>query len=829
MATGHVTVENADMPVITLTAFRCLPLESQTATAPGVAGLSAFDGMGRKYASATGDELTFPVSGALGWQVVAAYDTAGVEIARESFSVDCQSEIVDEEGDFPRLLMYCKEAMFSDFHRPENVKRVDGDLRRGFVLTSRDHVHGVKAMKYFHSCLPEWLDGFAAHQPESGMIWDFCKRRNKPNIEHFENRWGEQFHLVVDNGHTIFARQPVMNDVEYMFLHGVYFIWKTTGDDDWMAGKLDNCLRAIRYATTSPYTWSEKFQLIKRPFCIDMWDFQSQFDADLVGGDAMQAIPGVSQYGVMFGDNLGFASGCEYVAEMLRRAGRKEEAPAIDDIAKDIRKRLDAIAWNGDHFTHFVPEDPTFQRDFGVDTDRQVTLSNAYALNRGITHEQAVAIIRTYQRLREETGDTAPAEWFCCYPPFPRGFGSNGGHRMWQYVNGGVSPMVAGELARGSFEHGFESYGYNIIRRVLELGDRHEQIPRVWCGKNPGPPQGPFHPVDLHAVANADFSGETKFESALPFVGEGDNDLRTVPAGRSLFAGIPFEVIAPSDNEGRACLILSEQAPYMPSAELPVREKAGTLFFLHAGGKAQLIGELVIHYTDGETRKQRIWRGEQVSGWWMPKAAEYRATKSPPLMKVGWTGANPHCKQVGLSVYAHRNPRPDAAIDRIELRASDEGGLWIVAGVTLGEQVEALQEEPISGGIPAPWSVGAVVYACYEGLAGVQDHSAAYRSVRLTPRWAAGDKRRVTVAARYEDNGAYVRYTWQREPNAIQLEIASCHPDRQIEILLPEGCEPTNCSVNGTPVEYEIRIIEASRYLCFVSDTLEALTITVTF
>lgn len=53
---------------------------------------------------------------------------------------------MDEDGDFPRLLTYCKNAMFSDFHRPENVKCLDGEMRRGFVLTSRDHVHGV----YFH-------------------------------------------------------------------------------------------------------------------------------------------------------------------------------------------------------------------------------------------------------------------------------------------------------------------------------------------------------------------------------------------------------------------------------------------------------------------------------------------------------------------------------------------------------------------------------------------------------------------------------------------------------------------------------------------------------
>jgi hypothetical protein len=652
------------------------------------------------------------------------------------------------------------------------------------------------------------------------------RSREKPHIEHFENRWGEQFHLVVENGHTIFARQPVMNDVEYMFLHGVYFIWKTTGDEAWMADKLDHCLRAIRYATSSPYTWSEKFRLIKRPFCIDMWDFQSDFDAALVDGDAMQAIPGVSQYGVMFGDNLGFASGCDYVAEMLRRAGREEEAPAIEALAADIRQRLDALAWNGEYFTHFVPENPDFERDFGVETDKQVTLSNAYALNRGVTHEQAVAIIRTYQRLREETQDFAPAEWSCCYPPFPRGFGS---HRMWHYVNGGVSPMVAGELARGAFEHGCEAYGCDILRRVQELADRHEKISKVWCGKNPEPPQGPFHPMDLRAWANADLSGEPSFANTLPFTGEGDNDLRDLPVGKGIFAQVDFEVIDPAANQGRACLLLSQQPSHAASVRLPVSGKTGTIFLLHACGKGQWIGELILHYSDGEIRRQGIWRGDEVSGWWMPKPAEYNPAKSPPRMLVGWTGANPHCKQIGLTVYAHPNPRPEAEIEAIELRASDEDGLWIVAGVTLGEAVEGLGENPFSNGIPAPWSVGAVVYACFEGLAGVQDREAAYRALRLTPRWAASDKNHVTVTARYEDNAAYTRYSWRREAGVIRMQIASSGADREIEILLPGDAEPQSLTVNGRPADFKLRRIEQSRYVVFHAEGLAALAIELTF
>ncbi len=45
-------------------------------------------------------------------------------------------------------------------------------------------------------------------------------------------------------------------------------------------------------------------------------------------------------------------------------------------------------AWNGDFYTHWIAENPEYKPDVGVDMSSQVSLSNAYALNRGISHEQ---------------------------------------------------------------------------------------------------------------------------------------------------------------------------------------------------------------------------------------------------------------------------------------------------------------------------------------------------------------------------------------------------------------------------------------------------------
>jgi hypothetical protein len=89
-------------------------------------------------------------------------------------------------------------------------------------------------------------------------------------------------------------------------------------------------------------------------------------------------------------------------------------------------------------------------------------------INRGLAdHAQAASIIREYLRRRETTH--AFAEWFSIDPPFPDGvFGDErlvGG----AYVNGGIMPLVGGELARAAFEHGFETYGVDILRRYYEM------------------------------------------------------------------------------------------------------------------------------------------------------------------------------------------------------------------------------------------------------------------------------------------------------------------------------------------------------------------------
>jgi hypothetical protein len=107
----------------------------------------------------------------------------------------------------------------------------------------------------------------------------------------------------------------------------------------------------------------------------------------------------------------------------------------------------------------------------GVDTGAQLSLSNAYALNREVLgYSQARKIIEEYFGRRDFA--RAFAEWYSIDPPFPSGsYGMAGrtGENPGEYVNGGILPLVGGELARGAFEHGGEAYGFDILSRYAEL------------------------------------------------------------------------------------------------------------------------------------------------------------------------------------------------------------------------------------------------------------------------------------------------------------------------------------------------------------------------
>ena len=330
---------------------------------------------------------------------------------------------------------------------------VDGRRVRGFrspdspALWIRDHSDMLRAGRYFVADVHEAVSLFADHQSASGRLFDYVTTEAGTEPENWE-KW---------------VRVPVEADVEYRFVKAAYLAWQAGGDDAWLARLLPHLERALHYTHTHPWRWDAAHGLPKRAYTIDTWDFD--YTAGRNPWLNFQITDGTF-WGVMHGDVSGFYEAAVLLGRLYRHAGQEADAQRWETLAGQVRTRANALLFNGRFYTHFHKLTPVTIE--GVDEAEQLSLSNPMAINRGLaTHEIAGAILKEYQRRRAATG--AFAEWFSIDPPFPPGTFGDDKLVPGAYVNGGILPLVGGELARAAFAHGAEAYGYATLQQYAEM------------------------------------------------------------------------------------------------------------------------------------------------------------------------------------------------------------------------------------------------------------------------------------------------------------------------------------------------------------------------
>lgn len=790
------------------------PLQELTISSKQAGSIRVFDGQNQQYLKQdVAERVSFTLGGALGNQLVILQDKKGKALDFATFRVDCRTEVNDSSGKYHKLLDVLYYTMTNEWEREVDVVHYNGKYYHHFVRWIRDHVHTLKGMKYFYPELKTGIDLYADSQREDGMIWDNYNKR-PPEGDYWEQRFDYgDFVRVVDEGKQEFRRIPVENDVEYLFLEGIYFTWKASGDHEWMKKMLDPALKAVAYSTSDPYRWSKKYNLLKRGYTIDTWDFQNDEDAEISTGPDNYGDPMViklpyTRFGIMFGDNTGMAVGCSFLAEMLEFAGRTKDANLIRKTGEGIRDRLNDLSWNGKFFTHHVPEDTGIKRDLGVDEKSQVSLSNAYSINRQLKADQVEAIIRTYMELRENMPASSAGEWYTIYPPFGRGYG--GHNTQWSYMNGGVTSIVAGELAHGAFEHGFETYGIDILDRLLDLSEKTGGFLHcTYRGAMEDAPERSFTPLPLQAIANTDTHGIT-VEGVAGWTGEGENDLHEFPSGKQVFENIPFEIIDPATHGRKACLGLSGDALYADEAELDVNEKAASIYFLHIANNPYYAGNITLQYEDGSSHVDHIGPGK-ISGWWYPSAPQDR--KQTPAMRVAWRGKNYMSRNVGVCLYGLNNPYKEKIIKSILFTSAGDSTKWMVMGVTLSDHARFFMPDMISAGIPDNWGAAAVVYALVEGLCGVKDRGVAYNKLTLSPRWSVAAENEAAVTIKYPASGGYVSYKYSLDDNSIGFTFTGTLEDIRLEILLPVGKIVQRVIINGREIDFSVLEKTSSSYL----------------
>jgi hypothetical protein len=190
--------------------------------------------------------------------------------------------------------------------------------------------------------------------------------------------------------------------------------------------------KALQYVLTDDWRWDKKTKLVKRGYTIDTWDF------DYTAGRYPWLnfrIDDHTYWGIMHGDNSGYYEAFAQMGALYAQVGGKKGALKWQKAAQALRRRTNAVCFNGKFYTHHVHLVPV--KIEGVDENQQLSLSNPMNINRGLaTHEMAVNIIKEYQK--RGNAKAAFADWFSLDPPMPDGIYGDEKLVGGAYCNGGL-------------------------------------------------------------------------------------------------------------------------------------------------------------------------------------------------------------------------------------------------------------------------------------------------------------------------------------------------------------------------------------------------------
>lgn len=381
-----------------------------------------------------------------------------------------------ETGEYAVMLEKLEAIMLQ--YQEQWQRPLGGKERKVFVPWIRDHVHVMKAMKFIHTDLSSFLEFFLQHQTNEGIYFDYYYPIGVRGISDRMHLFGPRYWKIIPEDTLQMHRLPVEADLEYLMVEGVFDVWQATGDIEFVKKWLPNLVKGINYNMTDPLRWSKKYNLIKRGYTLDTWDFMqlpsSREEYTRNGGNVQKGIFNVDEQtpmGIMHGDNSGLYAACNQLAEMYNAIGDKKSATQWSKQATGVRKRTNDLCWNGKFYAHFVEDDP-MPSYLQIDQKNTLSLSNPYDINRGLpTRQMAQSIINTYQELKEKNKDSSFAEWYGIYPAVQPHYAD---YKPGSYMNGGVNTIVAGELMKAAFQNGYETYALDILERIQLLLEKYK-------------------------------------------------------------------------------------------------------------------------------------------------------------------------------------------------------------------------------------------------------------------------------------------------------------------------------------------------------------------
>jgi hypothetical protein len=197
-----------------------------------------------------------------------------------------------------------------------------------------------------------------------------------------------------------------------------------------------------------------------------------------------------------------------------------------------------------------------------------------------------------------------------------------------------------------------------------------------------------FRALDLSKAANRGFRDEAAGDGKGGWTDQGPNDMRGFTArGRTLFCGIPFDILDPDANGGLSCIVLRGQnrEDFPVRVEWPVRGRAAGLHVLHtAAWSADTVAVYRVRYTDGTEEGVPVRDGAEVFNWWGEAESD--------AARLAWTGPNGATDAVSLFLFTWANPFPDRDIVSVAAETSGSGAFLMLLAVTAADKGPFLPE-----------------------------------------------------------------------------------------------------------------------------------------
>ena len=158
-----------------------------------------------------------------------------------------------------------------------------------------------------------------------------------------------------------------------------------------------------------------------------------------------------------------------------------------------------------------------------------------------------------------------------------------------------------------------------------------------------------------------------------------------MPLGRQTFYGVPFQVLDPTTNGGRAIVTLrgANATPQLPEKVegIPVGNRVRCLYFLHtaAWGNPGEPGKYVVRYEDGQTLDVPLRIPGNTHNWW--NGYDPSEESRPVPVRVTETGTGKPAWRY-LRVWQWDNPRKDVAILSLDVVSNAGPSTPILIAVT---------------------------------------------------------------------------------------------------------------------------------------------------